>query len=136
MTATTSGRLSWGKLWFSFNGRATRFDYWVRAAIPYGVGLFVAMFLDGALGTGDPASGVGAIMVIYIFAAIWPSIAVGVKRCHDRGRSGWFMLLSLVPLLNIWLAVELMFLRGTVGSNQFGPDPLDGVAVAAAGITT
>lgn len=75
-------------------------------------------------------------MVIYFIAAFWPNLAVGIKRCHDRGRSGWFLLIGLVPLLNLWLAVELMFLRGTVGSNRFGPDPLDGLGATAASITT
>lgn len=59
---------------------------------------------------------------------LWPSLALGVKRCHDRGRSGWFLLLMLVPLLNLWPVIELAFLRGTTGENRFGPDPLEGHA--------
>ncbi|MGH6995255.1 MAG: DUF805 domain-containing protein [Stellaceae bacterium] len=131
-----TGRLSWNQLLFAVEGRATRFDYWMRWVLPYCIGAFIAAFLDDALGTVNPAGGVGVIMVIYIIAAIWPNLAVGIKRCHDRGRSGWFLLIGLVPLLNLWLAVELMFLRGTVGLNRFGPDPLDGLGAAAAGLTT
>ncbi|MGH6983651.1 MAG: DUF805 domain-containing protein [Stellaceae bacterium] len=131
-----TGRLGWNQLLFAVEGRATRFDYWMRWVLPYFIGALIAAFLDDVLGTVNPTGGVGVIMVIYIIAAVWPNLAVGIKRCHDRGRSGWFLLIGLVPLLNLWLAVELMFLRGTVGLNRFGPDPLDGVAVAAAGITT
>lgn len=131
-----TGRLSWNQLLFAVEGRATRFDYWVRWAVPYFIGALIAGVLDGALGTNNPDGGSGLIMAIYFIAALWPNIAVGIKRCHDRDRSGWFLLVGLVPILNLWVLVELGFLRGTAGANRFGPDPLDGVAVAAAGITT
>ncbi len=136
MTDTTAGRLGWGRLWFSFTGRATRFDYWVRLVVPYLVGLFVAAFLDALLGTGDPETGNGGIFtILFVLAAIWPQLAVGAKRCHDRGRSGWFLLIALIPLIgSIWLLIELGFLRGTEGENRFGPDPL--AAAAAAQLTT
>jgi uncharacterized membrane protein YhaH (DUF805 family) len=53
------------------------------------------------------------------------SIAVGAKRCHDRGRSGWFQLIGLIPLLGaLWLFVDLGLLEGNEGENRFGPDPL------------
>jgi uncharacterized membrane protein YhaH (DUF805 family) len=52
--------------------------------------------------------------------AIYPSIAVSVKRAHDRDRSGWFVLLGLVPLVNLWVVVELGFLAGTPGANTYG----------------
>lgn len=131
-----TGRLSWNQLWFAVDGRATRFDYWMRWVVPYFIGALIAAFVDDALGTANPAGGVGVIMVIFFIAAFWPNLAVGIKRCHDRGRSGWFLLIGLVPFLNIWLLVELGFLRGTIGMNRFGADPLDGVGAAAASITT
>ena len=131
-----TGRLGWAALWFAVDGRATRFDYWMRWVVPYFIGALIVAFLDDVLGTANPAGGVGVIMVLYFIAAFWPNLAVGIKRCHDRDRSGWFLLIGLVPFLNLWLLVELAFLRGTTGPNRFGPDPLDGVAAAAAGITT
>ena len=130
------GRLGWAALWFAVDGRATRFDYWMRWAVPYFIGALIVAFLDDVLGTMNPTGGPGVIMVIYVIAAIWPNLAVSIKRCHDRDRSGWFLLIGLVPFLNLWLLVELAFLRGTTGPNRFGPDPLDGVAAAAASITT
>jgi uncharacterized membrane protein YhaH (DUF805 family) len=49
---------------------------------------------------------------------------VGVKRCHDRNRSGWFLLIGWLPIMNLWLFIELGFLAGTVGPNRFGlPEP-------------
>jgi uncharacterized membrane protein YhaH (DUF805 family) len=50
---------------------------------------------------------------------------VGAKRCHDRNRSGWFQLISLVPIVGaLWLLFDLGILRGTDGPNRFGPAPL------------
>lgn len=132
-----TGRLSWSQLLFAVEGRATRFDYWMRWLVPYFIGAIIAAFVDDVLGTTNPTGGGGVIMIIYFIAAIWPNLAVSIKRCHDRGRSGWFILISLIPIVGgIWLLIELGFLRGTIGSNRFGPDPLDGMAGAAAGITT
>ena len=137
MTDTTA-RLGWGALWFSFTGRATRIDYWVRYTIPYLVGGVIAAFLDDMLGTANPDTGGGGVItLLYVVAAIWPSLAVGVKRCHDRDRSGWFLLIVLIPIVGgIWLLIELGFLRGSRGGNRFGPDPLGGAPALAAEITT
>jgi uncharacterized membrane protein YhaH (DUF805 family) len=60
----------------------------------------------------------------FVVAYLWMGFAVGVKRAHDRGRAWWFVLLGAVPVLNLWPIIELGFLRGTVGDNQYGADPL------------
>jgi uncharacterized membrane protein YhaH (DUF805 family) len=120
----TRNRLSWAQLYFTITGRATRFDYWVRFVLPYFVGIFIASFIDALTGTFDRDVGFGLLGMIFILLMIWPSLAVGIKRCHDRDRSGWFMLLSLIPLVNIWLLIELGFVPGMAGTNRFGPDPL------------
>ncbi len=52
-----------------------------------------------------------------------------------RNRTGWFLLIGLIPLVSIWLVVELGFLRGTVGPNRFGPDPLAGSGTGTARIS-
>lgn len=115
--------------WFllSFDGRITRSAYWLKFVLPYLVIAVVLGIVDAILGL--QAEGVGLLGGLFGIAAIWPSIAVGAKRCHDRGRSGWFQLILLIPVVGaIWLLVELGFLRGTMGENRFGPDPLEGVA--------
>jgi len=54
----------------------------------------------------------------------WIDIALHVKRLHDRNRSAWWMLFSLVPVIGlVWLVVQVGFLRGTLGPNRFGEDP-------------
>ena len=48
-----------------------------------------------------------------------------VKRWHDRGKSGWWVLIALIPLVGpIWAIIETGFLPGTSGPNEYGPDPL------------
>jgi uncharacterized membrane protein YhaH (DUF805 family) len=67
----------------------------------------------------------GAISGLVSLVLLVPSLAGGVKRAHDRDRSGWFLLLWLLPIIGwIWLFVVLGFLRGTDGPNRFGRDPL------------
>ena len=111
---------------FSLQGRIPRSVYWVNFVLPYAAIATFALLIDTALGIVDDTSTLPSpVYSLYIILALWPSIAVGVKRCHDRNRSGWFFVLLLIPVLNIWPLVELFFLKGTNGSNKFGDDPLD-----------
>jgi uncharacterized membrane protein YhaH (DUF805 family) len=120
-------------LLFGFQGRANRAKFWLVA-----LGIFVievilfAAILGGAAMSGDPeqiASAIGpfAGIVIFVFLVIatWISIAVAVKRYHDRNKSGWWVLIVFVPVIGgIWYLIECGFLRGTLGPNNYGPDPL------------
>ena len=67
----------------------------------------------------------GIVLIVFIVAATWISIAVAVKRYHDRNKSGWWVLIVLVPVIGgLWYLIECGFLRGTAGPNDYGPDPL------------
>lgn len=108
----------WLVEWFRFSGRISRSSYWLGHELPMaGIVLFSAI-LDARL------KAQGVISGIIILLLVWPAVATNVKRAHDRGRSGWFVLLGVVPVITIWPAIELGFLRGDVGPNRFGPDPL------------
>lgn len=48
---------------------------------------------------------------------------MGIKRCHDRNRCGWFLLVALIAIVNLWYWTEILFLKGTDGENRFGPEP-------------
>jgi uncharacterized membrane protein YhaH (DUF805 family) len=68
------------------------------------------------------------ILSLLTLLVIWPSLAVSIKRWHDRGKSGWWVLIALVPLIGgLWALIETGFLPGTSGTNQYGPDPLAGL---------
>ena len=94
---------------FSAHGRVSLHDFWVKWAIGY---IVVTVVVTGiAMGLIGGTAG-AVISGVYYLAALWPSIAIYIKRAHDRGRSGWFLLLFLVPILKIWVMVELLFLPG------------------------
>lgn len=112
------------QLLFSFQGRISRSTYWLKYFLPY-IGIYILMIvLDIVSGTFDARSDIGVFSGIFSLVAIYPSLAISVKRCHDRDRSGWFLLVGLIPLVNIWLLVELGFLKGTPGENKYGSDSL------------
>jgi len=105
-----------------FNGRARRKEYWFFYLF-YIIFIIVLVLIDGVTGTLDEGTGIGVLSGIFILAMIIPGIAVTIRRLHDTDRSGWWILISLIPFIGgIWLLV-LMVLDGTPGQNQYGPDP-------------
>jgi len=113
----------WKTFLFSFEGRITRSDFWLKFVVPYWVGLIVLSLLATLLG--ETIGGIiFLLMNLIALVAIWPSLAVGAKRLHDRNKSGWWQLLLLIPVLGaIWFLIDAGCLPGTEGENQFGPDP-------------
>ena len=117
---------------FSFQGRIPRRTYWLWGIVS-GLAIGIVIGILGAiLGPEvDPTTGAvsggglfGLIAGILYIPLIWIGLALGVKRWHDRGKSGWWVLIALVPIVGaIWSFVECGCLRGTVGPNQYGPDP-------------
>ena len=100
----------------SFKGRAGRQQFWV---------VLVTILVVGGAGE---AVGVlmhnHAIAILFILAVLWPSLALAARRWHDLGRSGWFILLQIVPIVNLWCYYMLAFRRGERGGNRFGTDPV------------
>jgi len=99
-----------------FSGRAIRSEYWYWVLFTI-VGSIVAGIIDAVLG-------ITVIDPLFGLATILPSIAVAIRRLHDLDRTGWWILLGLIPLIG-WIILIIWYCsRGTVGSNRFGPDPL------------
>ncbi len=120
--------MDWNWLLLSREGRIPRKVYWLFFVLPYIIGSVVLSLVDLALGfdTIQPLS------TIFVLLLIWPSICVGAKRCHDRDKSAWWILITLVPVVGIlWWLIEFGCLRGTVGPNRFGPDPVAPAALAS-----
>ena len=120
-------------LLFSVQGRANRAKFWLVAlAIVVIEVILFAVLLGGAAMSGDPeqiAAAMGPVASVVILAfvviATWMSVAVAVKRYHDRNKSGWWVLIVFVPVIGgLWYLIECGFLRGTAGPNAYGPDPL------------
>ncbi len=142
--------MDWGHLFFKFGGRANRAKFWI-AALVYAVINIILAAIGYAMDQGGAFQAVNGILQLVILVS---SIAVGVKRLHDRDKSGWYLLLFyVVPgvlvatasvlgmtmedstiiagilglvafAVGVWAFVELGCLRGTIGANRFGPDPL------------
>lgn len=112
---------------FSFNGRIGRLRY-----MAYGIGsyLLLMMIMIPVVGTsafmgGEPAvSGVGAIAVGVIFLAMLVAgVAFAKRRLNDLNRSGWWLLLSVVPFVNLLFTIYVIFFPGNDGDNDFGAAP-------------
>lgn len=119
--------MDWKWLLTSFEGRINRGKFWAAIGVFVAVGI-IAMLIDMLLGTQiDLGNGgqLGIVGLIVSIASIYCALAVYAKRWHDRGKSGWWSLIMLVPFIGgIWILVELGILEGNRGPNQYGPDPL------------
>ena len=106
-----------------FNGRARRKEYWMFVLFNVIVSIILSI-IDRIAGLGyGPNDSSGVLSTIYSLAVLIPSLAVGVRRMHDTGRSGWWILINLIPCIGwIWFIV-LAAQEGTIGDNQHGPDP-------------
>ena len=128
-----------------FTGRSGRKEYWMfvlfNVIVGCVLGAVIAIAGGGSSLQGAAAGnygaifgGLGLLMVVWWLAVIIPSIAVGVRRLHDRDMSGWwylgFIVLSVIPLIGIIASIAfivIMALPGTPGPNRFGPEPYGNV---------
>jgi len=111
------------KNYANFSDRASRSEYWLFCLLIF-IATIVLSIIDGLTGTYNIKSGHGLLNTIFSLAAFIPSIAVSVRRLHDVNKSGWWLLISLIPIIGaIWLLV-LYCTKGTEGDNEFGSDPL------------
>lgn len=108
------------KAYAEFGGRAGRAEYWyfVLFNILVSIGLSVALGLLGAMAGSDA---LGSLSGLYSLAVLVPSVAVGVRRLHDTGRSGWWMLIALVPILGAIALIYFLVLEGDAEGNEYGP---------------
>jgi uncharacterized membrane protein YhaH (DUF805 family) len=138
--------MSFSTILFSFTGRLNRAPYWLASAAVV-VAVLICIGIAFAIDRATPAKVV--LFLLLFVALIWITLALAIKRLHDRDKSAWWVLMFyLVPSIlqaigqdttgstrsilmiligtgiSIWGFVELGFLRGTVGQNSYGPDPL------------
>jgi uncharacterized membrane protein YhaH (DUF805 family) len=98
-----------------FAGRARRKEYWMFTLVNVIIALVLAI-LDNVFTT-------GILGLVYSLAVLLPSLAVGVRRLHDTGRSGWWLLISLIPLIGAIVLVVFFATDGEPQPNAYGPDP-------------
>ena len=105
-----------------FDGRARRQEYWMFVLVNI---LIVAVLsvVDTVVDIFSLGDSVGALTGLYYLVVLVPSIAVTVRRLHDTDRSGWWILLALLPLLGTVVLFVFCVLDGTPGPNRFGESP-------------
>jgi uncharacterized membrane protein YhaH (DUF805 family) len=113
--------------YFTFSGRATRSEYWYFVLFNM-IFAIVAIILDNVLDTTfkfgyEVSLPYGYIYLFYLLLIIIPSLAVAVRRLHDVGKSGWFFLISLIPIIGgVWLLV-LLATDSVQTENKYGANP-------------
>ena len=95
-----------------FSGRASRSEFWY-----WNLFLLLAQLV---LAIVDYATGIGVLTALFALATLIPNIAVQVRRLHDIDRSGWFVLIGLIPLVGIIIVIVWWCQLGTPGPNRFG----------------
>ena len=103
-----------------FSGRGRRSEYWYFALFNLLVAI-AAGILDAILGT-DFDTGSGLIGVLASLALLLPSLAAGVRRLHDTSRSGWWILIGLIPIIG-WIILIVFYVQDSHPDNQYGPNP-------------
>ena len=112
------------QFYLSAQGRVNRKQWWLKLILPVFVISIILAFVDMSTGHFDPQNGIGLFSSIFALLILIPAILVYVKRFHDRDKSGWWILIALIPIIGaIWMLIELGFLAGTPGPNRFGLPP-------------
>ena len=103
-----------------FDGRARRKEYWMFLLV-HVVVVFVLVWIERLLGMGRGEWGI--LSALYSLAVLLPAIGVSIRPLHDTGRSGWWLLLSLVPCLGTLVLIFFFAQDGTPGANEYGANP-------------
>lgn len=110
------------KQYADFAGRARRKEYWMFTLFNI-IFLFLAAIIDNILGIAYEAIGYGPLSTLYMLAVLIPGLAVTVRRLHDIGKSGWWVLIGLIPVVGAIVLLVFMVMDSQPGGNQFGPNP-------------
>lgn len=112
-----------------FSGRASRSEYWWYALFQGVIAIVIAV-IEGGTTTVTTVDGLSAAYAAGPVGSVWalvnliPSIAIGVRRLHDKDRSGWWLLIIFIPLVGALVLLYWFVTRGSESANRFGPDPL------------
>lgn len=111
-----------GKRYAVLNGRASRLEWWTFAVLNSLMIFLIPAFICSKLHLGE--TGVLVCWFLWFAFTITPTFTLNVRRLHDTGRSGWWLLIAAIPWLG-WLVlfVLLGFLPGNAGDNEYGSNP-------------
>jgi|OpeIllAssembly_1097287.scaffolds.fasta_scaffold2417454_1 uncharacterized membrane protein YhaH (DUF805 family) len=105
-----------------FEGRAGRKEYWFF--ILFNILISMALgYVDWLTGNINPETGLGILSGIYALGVMIPGMAVSVRRLHDTDRSGWWLLITFVPVIGAIVFLYFMVLDSNPETNEYGPSP-------------
>jgi uncharacterized membrane protein YhaH (DUF805 family) len=116
------------KNYINFQGRARRKAYWMFVLFNI-IAVIVLGLIEGTLGLSGQ-NGYGILTGLYSLAIILPGLAVAARRLHDTGRSAWWLLIGLVPLVGPIVLLVFFVQDSQPGSNQYGPNPKEAASPA------
>jgi uncharacterized membrane protein YhaH (DUF805 family) len=113
------------KRYADFSGRSRRKEYWMFTLlfVLAIVGMAIVTGILGAFSSPEPTALFVVPIGLLILALFVPTLAVQVRRFHDQDKSGWYVLLGLIPYVGGIIVLVFMCIEGTRGPNRFGPDP-------------
>ena len=114
------------KHYADFQGRASRSEFWYFTLFSFLISIAISI-VTGIIGAVLNTGIFGFLSVIYSLAVIVPSICLGIRRLHDTGKSGWWYLISLVPVVGFIILIVFWVMDSEPDRNQYGPNPKRGV---------
>jgi uncharacterized membrane protein YhaH (DUF805 family) len=110
------------KKYTEFDGRARRKEYWYFTLFNF-LAFFTLAFIDGVIGSFNAEAGIGLLAGIYSLGVLIPALAVSIRRLHDTNRSGWWLLIELIPVIGAIVLFIFMVQDSQQGDNQYGANP-------------
>lgn len=104
------------KKYTEFSGRSRRTEYWMFTLFNIIISIVLSV-VDGIVGT------LGILSMLYFLAILIPSLAVSIRRLHDTDRSGWWLLVGLVPFIGAIILLVFMVQDSKPSENQYGANP-------------
>ena len=104
-----------------FSGRARRQEYWMFVLSNVIIVVFLGI-IDG-MADSDSEGSRSTLTTLYVLATLIPFLAVGVRRLHDTGRSGWWMLIGVIPIIGAIVLLIFIIHDSQLMDNQYGPNP-------------
>ena len=120
------------QLLFTAQGRISRSEFWKGVAILVTAAVVMAILAVLVREISALRLLVLLLNMVIAIAQLFVGFFLGIKRYHDRNKSGWWVLIGVIPIVGqVWYFVETGFLRGTIGPNRFGPDPVTNLPASA-----
>lgn len=111
---------------FDFRGRSRRRDYWQFVAWQLAVMVTALVLGFNIVPQEDQIEALIGAPLVHVLIFGLPTLALQVRRLHDQDKTGWWVVVSVLPYIGVGWLIFLMLQAGTWGPNRFGPDPRHG----------